>query len=53
MKIVILFTSANPLTKAHIAMLKAAVKALNADKGLFVAMNVFNLNLCRRQITLP
>ena len=39
MKIVTLFGSFNPLTNAHIQLLKDAVKSLNADKGLFVATN--------------
>lgn len=39
MRIAILFGSYNPLTNAHISMLKEAVEALNADKGLFVATN--------------
>ena len=33
MTIATLFTSANPLTKAHIAILKSAVKALNIQIG--------------------
>ena len=39
MKIAVLFGSFNPLTNAHIAALKTAVEALQADKGLFVATN--------------
>ena len=39
MKICVLFGSFNPLTNAHVAMLKAAVAAIGADKGLFVATN--------------
>ena len=39
MRIAILFGSFNPLTNAHISMLKTAVEALKADKGLFVATN--------------
>ena len=39
MKIAVLFGSFNPMTNAHISMLKAAVEELNADKGLFVATN--------------
>ena len=39
MKIAVLFGSFNPLTNAHISMLKATVEALKADKGLFVATN--------------
>ena len=39
MKIAVLFGSFNPLTNAHISMLKTAVDSLNADKGLFVATN--------------
>ena len=39
MTIAVLFTSANPLTNSHLAILKSAVKHLNADKGLFVATN--------------
>ena len=39
MRIAVLFGSFNPLTNAHIAMLKMAVDALGADKGLFVATN--------------
>ena len=39
MKIAVLFGSFNPLTNAHISMLKTAVDALNADKGMFVATN--------------
>ena len=39
MKIAVLFGSFNPLTNAHVAMLKAAVKAIGADKGLFVPTN--------------
>lgn len=39
MKIAVLFGSFNPMTNAHIAAMKAAVEALDADKGLFVATN--------------
>ena len=39
MKIAVLFGSFNPLTNAHIKALSSAVKAINADKGLFVATN--------------
>lgn len=39
MKICVLFGSLNPLTKAHVAALNAAVDAVGADKGLFVATN--------------
>lgn len=39
MTIAVLFTSANPLTNSHLAILKSAVEHLNADKGLFVATN--------------
>jgi len=39
MKIAVLFGSFNPLTNAHVAALKTAVKKLWADKGLFVATN--------------
>lgn len=39
MKIAVLFGSFNPLTNAHIAAMKSAVEALDADKGLFVATN--------------
>ena len=39
MRISVLFGSFNPLTNAHIAMLKMVVDALGADKGLFVATN--------------
>ena len=39
MKIAVLFGSFNPLTNAHISMLKAAVDALGAHRGLFVATN--------------
>ena len=39
MKIAVLFGSFNPLTNAHIAAMKTAVDALQADKGLFVATN--------------
>ena len=39
MTIVVLFTSANPLTNSHLAILRSAVEYLNADKGLFVATN--------------
>ena len=39
MKIAVLFGSFNPLTTAHISMLKTAVDSLNADRGFFVATN--------------
>ena len=39
MKIAVLFGSFNPMTNAHISMLKTAVEALNADRGVFVATN--------------
>lgn len=39
MKICVLFGSFNPLTNAHVAALKTAVKSIGADKGLFVATN--------------
>lgn len=39
MKIVTLFGSFNPLTNAHVQLLKEAVKQLGADKGLFTATN--------------
>ena len=39
MKICVLFGSFNPLTNAHISMLKEAVEALNADRGYFVPTN--------------
>ena len=39
MKIAVLFGSFNPLTNAHIAAIKTAVEAIQADKGLFVATN--------------
>ena len=39
MKIAVLFGSFNPMTTAHVSMLKEAVEALKADKGLFVATN--------------
>ena len=39
MRIVVLFGSFNPLTRAHVAALKTAKTELNADKGLFVATN--------------
>ena len=39
MKIAVLFGSFNPMTNAHVAAMKAAVEALDADKGLFVATN--------------
>ena len=39
MKIAVLFGSFNPLTTAHISMLKTAVNSLNADRGFFVATN--------------
>ena len=39
MKIAVLFTSANPLTNAHVSAMKTAVKAIGADLGLYVATN--------------
>ena len=39
MKIAVLFGSFNPMTNAHIAAMKTAVEALQADQGLFVATN--------------
>ncbi len=39
MKITVLFGSFNPLTNAHVAAMKNAVKAIGADLGLFVAAN--------------
>ena len=39
MKICVLFGSFNPLTNAHVTALRAAVNAIGADKGLFVATN--------------
>ena len=39
MKICVLFGSFNPLTNAHVTALRTAVKAIGADKGLFVATN--------------
>lgn len=39
MKIAVLFGSFNPLTNAHVTALRTAVKAIGADKGLFVATN--------------
>lgn len=39
MKIAVLFGSFNPMTNAHMAAMKTAVVALQADKGLFVATN--------------
>lgn len=37
MKIAVLFGAFNPMTNAHIALMKAALECLSADKGLFVA----------------
>ena len=39
LRIAVLFGSFNPLTNAHISMLKGAVEHLEADFGLFVATN--------------
>lgn len=39
MTIAVLFGSFNPITNAHISILKSAVQHLGADKGLFVATN--------------
>ena len=39
MKIAVLFGSFNPMTNAHLAAMKTAVDALQADQGLFVATN--------------
>ena len=39
MKIAVMFGSFNPMTNAHLAAMKTAVDALQADRGLFVATN--------------
>ena len=39
MKVAVLFGSFNPMTNAHIAAMKTAMEALQADQGLFVATN--------------
>lgn len=39
MKIAVLFGSFNPMTNAHLAAMRTAVDALQADQGLFVATN--------------
>ena len=39
MKIAVLFGSFNPITNAHVALIKSAVQALGAKKGLLVATN--------------
>ena len=39
MKIAVMFGSFNPMTNAHLAAMKTAVEALQADRGLFVATN--------------
>ena len=39
MRIAVLFGSFNPMTNAHVGAMKTAVKAISADKGLFVATN--------------
>lgn len=39
MKIAVFFGSFNPMTNAHIAVMKTAVEQLGADQGLFVATN--------------
>ena len=39
MKVAVLFGSYNPLTCAHVELLKTAVSSLGADLGLFVATN--------------
>ena len=39
MKIAVLFGSFNPITNAHVAILKAAMAHIGADRGLFVATN--------------
>ena len=39
MKIAVLFGSFNPMTNAHLAAMKTAMEALQADEGLFVATN--------------
>ena len=39
MRIAVFFGSFNPMTNAHIAVMKAAMEQLDADKGLFVATN--------------
>ncbi len=38
-KLLVMFGSFNPLTNAHLNAMKAAVKHIGADKGLFVATN--------------
>lgn len=38
-KIAVLFGSFNPITNAHVAILKAAMAHIGADRGLFVATN--------------
>jgi nicotinic acid mononucleotide adenylyltransferase len=43
MKIAVLFGSFNPMTNAHMAAMKTAVEALQADNGLFVATNGRNI----------
>ena len=37
MKIAVMFGSFNPMTNAHLAAMKTAVDALQADRGLFIA----------------
>lgn len=39
MRIAVLFGSFNPMTNAHVGAMKTVVKAISADKGLFVATN--------------
>ncbi len=39
MRIAVLFGSFNPLTNAHVTMMKAAVRQIGAERGLFVATN--------------
>lgn len=36
MRIAVLFGSFNPITNAHILMMKTAVEKLDADAGLFL-----------------
>lgn len=39
MKIAVLFGSFNPMTNAHVSVMKAAMKGIGAQKGLFVCTN--------------
>ena len=39
MRIAVLFGSFNPLTNAHVTMMKTAVRQIGAERGLFVATN--------------